>query len=68
MIALRNVHAAPTVMPKKRANATLCKHTFLNWLRSGILTETKMLQGTILLGHMQKSGGGLQSAAAGSRG
>ncbi len=68
MIALRNVQAAPTVMPKKRANATLSRHTFMTLLRSGILTETKTLQGTILLGHMQKSGGGLQSAAAGSRG
>ena len=53
MVALRNVQAVPTVLGKKCANATLCRHTFLTLLRSGILTETKMLQGTIRLGRMQ---------------
>ncbi|DBA72407.1 TPA: hypothetical protein ACH3X2_010439 [Trebouxia sp. C0005] len=43
----------PTVVPEKRANATLCRHTFLTLLRSGILTETKAIQVTLLLGHMQ---------------
>ncbi len=67
MIALRNVQAAPTVMPEKRANATLCKHTFLKWLRSGILTKTQTPQWTILLGQTSQSGGRLLSGAAGSR-
>ncbi len=68
VVALTDAQAAPTVMPKKCANATLCEHTFLNWSQSGTMTKTKTPQGTILLGQTRLYGGRLWSAAAGSRG
>jgi len=55
------------VMLAKHANATVCKHTFLKWSRSGTLTKTKTPQRNILLIQSRLSGGKPKSVAAGSR-